>query len=231
MVAGVGQSRQETHTLDRRVCRNVRLKYLLFLPEGCGREPEHRWPLILFLHGMGERGDDLEDVKKHGIPKIVEQRADFPFIVVSPQCPADSWWTAELEALEALLDEVAERLAVDLGRVYLTGLSMGGFGTWRLAARSPDRFAAIAPICGGWQDWWCFPDRLRVLKDMPIWAFHGDKDDAVPVGESERMVEALRKLGADVRLTVYPDCGHDSWTRTYEDQELYEWFLSHRRGE
>src|SRR3954469_24984435 len=125
----------------------VRLNYLLFLPEGYSNDSDKKWPLMLFLHGAGERGSDVNKVKVHGPPRIVEKRKDFPFIVVSPQCPADSWWrTFELNAL---LDEIQSQYKVDPDRVYLTGLSMGGFGTWELATQYPQRFAAIAPICGG----------------------------------------------------------------------------------
>ncbi|GAB4454040.1 MAG: prolyl oligopeptidase family serine peptidase [Anaerolineae bacterium] len=206
------------------IVRQVRLNYLLFLPEGYNAGGARRWPLILFLHGAGERGDDLERVKIHGIPKVVEQRPDFPFVVVSPQCPRPSWWTAEVDALNALLDEVIATHAVDPARVYLTGLSMGGFGTWALAMAHPERFAAIAPICGGGD-----PHRVTALKDVPTWAFHGAQDEVVPMSETEQMVEALRAAGGDVRATVYPDADHDSWTATYDNPELYDWFLAHTR--
>jgi len=219
--------------LDQRECifeaqitRTVRLDYLLFLPKGYGTNPEQKWPLILFLHGAGERGDDLELVKKHGIPKIVEQREDFPFIAVSPQCPKFSWWTVEIHALSALLDEVTAKYAVDTDRFYLTGLSMGGSGTWRLTIAYPERFAAIAPICGRGD-----PENVCALKGIPVWAFHGAKDTVVSSEDSERMVNALKECGGDARLTVYPEAGHDSWTQTYDNPELYEWFLKHtRRG-
>jgi predicted peptidase len=218
---------QQARTFE--IVRRIRLNYLLFLPEEHQARPGERWPLILFLHGAGERGDDLELIKVHGIPKIVEQRRDFPFIAVSPQCPDGSWWWRELDALTGLLDEVLSTLAVDTERIYLTGMSMGGYGTWHLAARHPDRFAALAPICGGGLPYDGFPERVCVLKDVPVWAFHGAQDPVVPLQESETMVEALRACGGDVRFTVYPDAEHDSWTQTYETPELYTWFLSHSR--
>ncbi|MGQ9631523.1 MAG: prolyl oligopeptidase family serine peptidase [bacterium] len=217
--------KQETHTFEMQITKTVRLNYLLFLPKGYGTNPRRRWPLILFLHGAGERGDDLELVKKHGIPKIVEEWEDFPFIAVSPQCPKESWWTSEVEALNALLDEIVKTYAVDTDRVYLTGLSMGGYGTWHLAMRYPERFAAIAPICGGG----VYPEKVRVLKDVPVWAFHGAKDTVVPLERSEEMVNALKACGGDVRFTVYPDAEHDSWTETYNNPRLYKWFLRHTR--
>jgi len=215
---------QQAHTFEVQITRTVRLDYLLYLPKGYGTDPQKKWPLILFLHGRGERGDDLELVKIHGIPKIVEQRDDLPFIAVSPQCSKDSMWMVEVEALNALLDEVVTKYAVDTDRIYLTGLSMGGFGTWRLAPAYPERFAAIVPICGGGD-----PEKVGVLRDVPVWVFHGAKDPFVQLSESEEMVDALKACGGNVRFTVYPDVEHDSWTRTYDNPELYEWFLQHTR--
>jgi len=215
---------QQAHTFEVQITRTVRLDYLLYLPKGYGTDPQKKWPLILFLHGRGERGDDLELVKIHGIPKIVEQRDDLPFIAVSPQCSKDSMWMVEVEALNALLDEVVTKYAVDTDRIYLTGLSMGGFGTWRLAPAYPELFAAIVPICGGGD-----PEKVGVLRDVPVWVFHGAKDPFVQLSESEEMVDALKACGGNVRFTVYPDVEHDSWTRTYDNPELYEWFLQHTR--
>jgi predicted peptidase len=215
---------QQAHTFEAQTTKTVRLNYLLFLPKGYGTDPEKRWALILFLHGIGERGNDLELIKKHGIPKIVEQQEDLPFITVSPQCGKDTVWTAEIEALNALLDEVMATYAVDTERIYVTGLSMGGFGTWHLAATFPDRFAAIAPMCGGGDT-----EKVGALKDVPVWAFHGAEDTTVPLSATQELVNVLEACGGNVRFTVYPDAGHDCWTRTYNNPELYEWFLQHRR--
>lgn len=220
-VSGAGHYEQ---SFEKTVKKELSCRYLLFLPEGYG-EGRKLWPMILFLHGAGERGNDLEAVKAHGPPKIVEQRRDFPFVVVSPQCPEDAWWSEQEEVLIGLLDYIMSHYEVDTERVYLTGLSMGGFGTWHLACHYPERFAAIAPICGGGE-----PLAARRLKDMPVWAFHGAKDEVVPLKRSEEMVEAVREGGGDVKLTVYPDAEHDSWTETYDNEELYEWFLRHRRS-
>lgn len=215
---------QHSHTFEKAVTKTLTCNYLLFLPEDYG-EQEKDWPLMLFLHGAGERGRDLQKVKVHGPSKIVEKQEDFPFIVVSPQCPEGQWWNDDLDVLINLLDEIVEKYDVDKERVYLTGLSMGGYGTWALAAKYPDRFAAIVPICGG-------GSRLmaRGLNKVPVWAFHGAKDKVVPVGESERMVEAINARGGNAKLTIYPDAGHDSWTKSYDNQELYDWLLEHRRG-
>jgi predicted peptidase len=219
---------QQPQSFSGRVTKSVEVSYLLYLPGAYGQDPTRRWPLILFLHGAGERGDDLEMVRKHGIPRVVEAKAaegrdDFPFITVSPQCPTGEWWG--IDELDTLLDDVLERYAVDRDRVYLTGLSMGGFGTWNLAAARPDRFAAIAPVCGGGR-----PDKAAALKHLPIWTFHGAKDEIVPIKSTEDMVEAVRRAGGDVRFTVYREAGHDSWTETYANPDLYAWFLAHRRG-
>jgi predicted peptidase len=215
---------QHSQVFEKTITKTVMCQYLLFLPESYGQKKQ-RWPMILFLHGAGERGSDLNLVKKHGPPKIVEQRKDFPFIVVSPQCPAGDWWTDKNEVLIGLLDDVVARCDVDAERIYLTGLSMGGFGTWTLASAYPDRFAAIAPICGGGKVF--MADKL---KDVPVWAFHGAKDPLVPLKESEDMVNAIKARGGDAKLTVYPDAGHDSWTETYNNQQLYDWFLQHRKS-
>lgn len=220
---------QRECVLDAVVELPVRLRYLLHLPPGYGSDPAERWPLILFLHGMGERGDDLKRVKEHGIPRVVEKDPEFPFVVVSPQCPADSVWTAELHALEALLDHALRQYAVDPDRVYLTGLSMGGYGAWHLAAEAPHRFAAVAPVCGGGLPQLGFPDKASALREVPVWAFHGARDEVVPLAESEKLVRHLESVGGDVRLTVYPECGHNSWDEAYSNPELYRWFLSHRR--
>ena len=223
--SGAGPSgRQEARTFEAEIRKQVRLGYLLYLPEGCGKGGEP-WPLMLFLHGAGERGGDLELVKRHGPPKRIEDGKSFPFIVVSPQCPADSWWTSELDALKALLDEIERDYRIDPDRIYVTGMSMGGAGTWALAAEQPDRFAAIAPVCG-----LVSPRIADFIKHLPVWVFHGAKDGTVPLSESEEMVEALRAVGAEPKLTVYPEAGHDSWTATYENEQLYEWLLAHRRG-
>jgi len=204
--------------------QTVRLRYLLFLPRDYETDPNHKWPLILFLHGIGERGDDLELVKIYGIPKIVERQPDFPFVAVSPQCPDETTWWDHRLTLKALLDGIVANYAIDATRIYLTGLSMGGYGTWSLAMAYPELFAAIAPICGGG-----FPEFVSQLKDVPVWAFHGAEDGAVKLEVGQRMVDALRACGGNVRFTVYPGVGHDSWTQTYDNPRLYEWLLQHRR--
>jgi len=221
MAAG-GQSEQ---VFQKEITKTVELKYLLHLPKGYGDNKDQKWPLVLFLHGAGERGSDINKVKVHGPPKLIEQGKELPFIVVSPQCPAGSWWTEQIDALMALLDDVQARYAVDVNRVYLTGLSMGGFGSWAMGCRYPNRFAAVVPICGGGE--WFLAERL---KNVPVWAFHGAKDSVVSLRESQEMVDSLKRAGGNVQFTVYPEANHDSWTETYNNPKLYEWLLSQRRA-
>ena len=203
------------------------LRYLRFRPRGYGDDPQRRWPLVLFLHGAGERGSALNAIKRHGIPRVVEEGPPerFPFLAVSPQCPRGSWWTDELPALDELLRHTQATERVDPDRVLVTGMSMGGYGTWALAITHPERFAAIAPVCGGGSA----PGAPRIAH-LPIWAFHGGRDDVVPLSASEAMVEALRRAGGAPRFTVYPELAHDSWTRAYGDPELYTWLLAQRRA-
>lgn len=198
------------------------LRYLLALPEGY-EESEAKWPLVVFLHGAGERGDNLDLVKIHGPPMFAAQGKKLPFILVSPQCPANSWWT--YEPVPELIDSIEKDYRVDPDRIYLTGLSMGGYGTWSFAARQPHRYAAIIPICGG-----SIPYMMRSLGHLPIWVFHGDKDTAVPLEESERLVRVLKGIGNDkVKFTVFPDTGHNSWTPAYDMDELFAWMLAQKR--
>ncbi|MGA9993917.1 MAG: alpha/beta fold hydrolase [Pyrinomonadaceae bacterium] len=215
---------QHAHRLKRRISRTVGAQYLLFLPEEYGRDRHRRWPLIMYLHGGSRRGNDIEKVREYGLPALVEKDRSFPFIVVSPQCPEGEIWT-DTETLIAILDEVSKHYAVDVSRVYLTGHSMGGRGTWYLAYKHPERFAAIAPMSGGpvIETW------AARLKEMPVWVFHGAKDDLVPLSESETMVKALQALGnRRVKLTVYPDRDHFILD-TYENMELYTWFSQHQK--
>jgi len=222
---------QQPKSFKGKVTRAVSANYLLFLPKGYAEQKSKRWPLIFFLHGAGERGTNIWKVAVHGPPKIVKDKPDFPFIVVSPQCPAGQRW--DNETLLALLDDVTKNYRVDKGRVYLTGLSMGGFGTWSLGLAYPERFAAIAPICGGGDPLVLLladSRKVNALKTLPVWAFHGGKDPVVKLEESQRMVDALKKFGTkEVELTVYPDAQHDSWTETYNNPKLYDWFLQHER--
>ena len=217
----------QPNSFQATIQKDVSLNYLQYLPEGYERS-EQEWPFMLFLHGIGERGTDLDLLKLYGIPKVIEDGMDFPFIVVSPQCPIDTLWANELDALHALVEHIIQEHRVDTSRIYLTGLSMGGYGTWHLAAAYPSRFAAIVPICGGTNLHIGFPDRIQVLKSVPVWAFHGAKDDVVPIENSQELVDILTAHNGNVRFTVYPDKGHDSWSETYENPDLYEWLLQQK---
>jgi predicted peptidase len=220
---------QRAHTFHSQGRIARQLSYLLYRPRQYAAEADRRWPLIFFLHGAGERGSDIELLKSHGMPRLVEQYPDFPFVVVSPQCPDRSWWQMHVVTAELLLNQIVATLAVDADRVYLTGLSMGGFGAWYMGARHPERFAAVAPICGYGLASCGFPQRVCNLRDVPVWTFHGAQDNIVPLEDTQKLVDNLRACGGNVRFTIYPDATHDSWTRTYSNPELYEWFLRHTR--
>jgi predicted peptidase len=218
---------QEAFVYEAQITKIVRLPYLLSLPKGYGDDPKKKWPFILFLHGAGERAlNDMALLKKHGLPRVLEER-DLPFVILSPQCPPNRWWPDQAEALMPLLDETLAHYAIDPTRVYLTGLSMGGYGAWFYGTEYPERWAALAPICGGGRWMNGFPERVKVLKDKPVWVFHGARDDRVPIEESEKLVTVLKSVGGNVRFTVYPEAGHDSWTETYNNPELYTWLLQH----
>ncbi len=196
----------------------IQINYLLYLPPDYEDQPQ--WPLILFLHGAGERGDDLPLVATHGPPKVAASRK-LPFVIVAPQCKAGLGWDAR--ELAALLDDVESRYRIDKDRIYVTGLSMGGFGTWSLGFLIPDRLAALAPVCGGAE-----PLFAPQVKDVPIWAFHGAVDPVVPLARSEQMLQAVQAVGGNIRLTVYPEVGHDSWNQTYSNPDFYDWLLAQR---
>jgi len=198
------------------------VRYQLFLPSFYDKsEP---LPLMLFLHGAGERGENLDKVKQWGPPRFVPERPDFPFIVVSPQCPRGQWW--DLVVLTALIDQIERTYTIDSDRIVVTGLSMGGYGSWGLAAATPERFAAIAPVCGGGD-----PETADSLVGIPVWNFHGSADRVVPEQKSLEMVAAIVAAGGErVKHTSYPGVGHDSWKQAYSGDPLWNWLLAQRRG-
>lgn len=198
------------------------LRYWLFVPAKYGAD-DKKWPVIVFLHGAGERGDDLNKVKVHGPPKIVESKPDFEFIVASPQVPTNARW--ETKDVGALIDHLTKTLKADTDRVYLTGLSMGGAGTWNAAAALPEKLAAIAPICGRGD-----LGTAAKIKDLPNWTFIGDKDRPELVEWNNQMIAALKKEGGSPKYTVYPNVGHDSWTESYNNPEFYKWLLEQKRS-
>ena len=227
---------QTAQKFSKQITRTVGCQYLISLPRDYAAKSEKTWPLILFLHGAGERGTDVWKAAVHGPSKYAAQHPEFPFILVAPLCPEGEVWSSEV--LLELLDEVMTKNKVDVKRVYLTGLSMGGYGTWSLGLAHADKFAAIAPICGGGErievllaaHGYSGPVKIQNLRSLPIWVFHGAKDPVVPIEESERMVKALKEAKCEeVKFTVYPEAQHDSWTETYNNPKLYEWLLQHGR--
>jgi predicted peptidase len=213
---------QHAYSFSRETTKTVSGSYLLYLPKDYDKEHK-TWPLIVYLHGGSVRGNNVEALKTLGLPSLLERDPSFPFIVLSPQCPQGEIWT-DADAFIALLDEVISKFPVDRERIYLTGHSMGGRGTWYFGYKYPERFAAIAPMAG--------PATISAwasrLKEMPIWVFHGAKDIDVPLRESEDMVKALAAVGNEALFTIYPDRDHYILD-TYENKELYNWFLQHRR--
>jgi predicted peptidase len=208
-------------------------KYVLFVPHNYKKDTPT--PTILFLHGAGET-KPKEGAKTKGTPKmpvevgigpaIKKREKTFPFLTIIPQAPTFGWGAGSAGAKMALgiLEQVEKEYSVDPKRVYLTGLSMGGMGTWSLAVTMPDKWAAIVPICGRGD-----PKQAEKIKDLPTWAFHGDADPAVNVSGSRDMIAAIKKAGGDPKYTEYPGVGHNSWDKAYDTNELYEWLLKQHK--
>jgi predicted peptidase len=211
------------------VVTSARLPYLAITPAGF--RTQSRWPLILFLHGSEQRGNDLNLLKLNGAPKYALNSPGFPFVVVAPQLPLGKIWDGD--AVSGLVKQLIARFRIDATRVYLTGLSTGGYGVWSAAMKHPDRFAAVVPVSGGGNT--VIPKhaegaQLSALRSLGVWAFHGGSDSLVDPGESQRMVAELQRIGAaDVRVTVFPGAPHDIWSRVYDDPALYTWLLQHQR--
>jgi len=202
------------------------LNYLLFTPRDSSAVENGKFPLIISLHGIGERGEDLWRVKGDGLPKILDGNNSFPFIVVSPQCPSTTEWYYNRTdiKLNKLLDSIIARYPVDTNRIYLTGFSMGGIGTLDLSIRYPNRFAALMPIAFRIEDGW----DLCVIKDIPLWGFHGQHDPIIPLYKAQNVVTTLINCGGSPIFTIYPDLFHDAWTRTYSNPDIYNWLLTKR---
>lgn len=185
---------------------------------------EKLFPLLLFLHGGGESGDSLVKVRRNGPPKLIARGKKFPFLILAPQNPHKKmWW--DTRAVKQLLDTVVANNKVDPSRIYLTGLSRGGGAAWEMAVQYPETFAALAVVCGMTP----VPYASWIDKKMPIWVFHGIKDESIPISESDEMVKKLREMGYDVRFTRYKNVGHDSWIQAYDTETLYDWFVAQRR--
>jgi predicted peptidase len=237
-------ARVQTGFLDRTVrISGQSYRYQVYVPADFSSKKS--WPVILFLHGSGERGSDGLLQTDVGLPHAIRQNwTRFPFVVVIPQCEKDKiWGEPEMEAMAlSALDASIKEFRGDRGRVYLTGLSMGGYGTWQFAMDNPGRFAALAPICAGVRAPRDFPElRVKLPADAstdpysevarrigktPVWMFHGDDDPSVPVEESRHMAAALKAAGANVKYTEYPGVGHNSWDQAYAEPELAPWLLA-----
>ena len=180
---------------------------------------EEKYPVILFLHGAGSRGKKIESLLENPYFQITDRHNKFPFVTVAPQCHADTWFDL-FEVLERFVKAIATMPFADSDRIYLMGASMGGYATWQLAMSMPEYFAAIIPICGGGMYW-----NASRLMNVPIWAFHGEKDKMVLPEESVKMINAVNRSGGHAKLTIYPDNAHDAWSDTFSNSELYKWFL------
>ncbi len=203
--------------------RYFNFKYVKYLPRDY--DETKKYPLVFFLHGAGERGEDLDIGSRHGFMKHVrEDGRDYPFIFIAPQCPDNKYWGCYTESLLAFLDYICDTLPIDKDRVYLTGLSMGGTGTWMLAMADPERFAAIAPVCGSgicWYGW--------TLAKIPTLIYHGDCDETVPLKESITMLKEINGNGGNARLKICYGVGHEAWETAYDGDELYTWMLSQKK--
>lgn len=200
------------------------LSYYLYVPPEYTTQPKADFPMLLFLHGGGESGAELEEIQKNGPPKLLAEGKEFPFLILAPQNPHEKqWWN--VRAVMALLDKVVAENRVDINRLYLTGLSRGGNACWEIAAQYPGTFAAMAVVCGMTP----VPYAHWIDKKMPIWVFHGTEDPVIPFSESQEMVDRLTSMGYEVRLTAYEGVGHNAWEKAYLEEELYTWFLRHSR--
>ncbi len=199
-------------------------QYVKYLPKDY--DSTKKYPLVFFLHGAGERGDDLDVACRHGFMKHVrEDGKEYPFIFIAPQCPFEKYWGCYTESLLAFLGYICAELPIDKDKIYLTGLSMGGTGTWMLAMADAERFAAIAPVCGSGIVWYPWP-----LKDVPVYMYHGDCDDVVPLQESIAMLTAIHRCGGKAQLEICYGVGHNAWDIAYDGDKLVTWLLSHKKS-
>jgi len=225
---------QTIQKFKKEITKEVEINYLLSLPKSYIPTEKKKWPLIMFFHGMGEMGNNVLKLKAEGIPKLADHK-DLPIIIFSPQCAVGTDWHNLSAELRALLLEIIKNYNADTSRIYLTGLSAGGTGTWKTAIAYPKAFAAIAPICGGLADIYAENgtalEGIEKIIKIPVWVFHGTHDDVAPLAESVLAVEKLKALGGNVKATYYPGVGHDCWTETYDNPEFYEWLLSNVNDE
>jgi predicted peptidase len=209
----------QLEAVETELLRTQKINYLLYTPTG-NQAP---YPLVVFLHGGGEGGDDIELVKKHGLPKLIAQGRDFPFYVFAPQNPhINGLWDDRM--VNELVDELVRTLPIDTTRIYLAGLSRGGYGVWQLAINNPHKYAAMISICAA-----NIPvNYIKNVSSLPVWFFHGEKDVVIPVQQTIEAYEIMKALKPETRLTIYPEANHDSWTQTFENDEVYHWLLLQR---
>lgn len=221
LISNLAQAQQQELKIE---VDGKEMYYLLHTPSEYSSSNDS-FPLLIFLHGYGERGNDYELLKVHGPPKNVDQGSlqEYPFIVLSPQLPL-AWERWQVDHLNKLLTSIRKSFRIDDKRIYLTGLSMGGHGTWNWSMQNPELFAAIAPICGWFED-----PNPEAIKDIPTWVFHGARDEVIPITASQSIVDRLDEIYGDVRFTVYPTLGHLSWDEAYDTGILYKWFSTIRK--
>ncbi|MEP3209461.1 MAG: PHB depolymerase family esterase [Maribacter sp.] len=218
------QSKPNLVDAEMETVTTEKLAYYLYYPEDYDSAPEKEFPILLFLHGGGESGDSLVAIKRNGPPKMIVEGKQFPFLILAPQNPYQrKWWNTR--AVSQLLDSIVENNRVDKKRIYLTGLSRGGGAAWEMAVHYPEKFAAMAVVCGMTP----VPYAAWIDRNMPIWVFHGEEDESIPITESEAMVNRLKAMGYEVKFTRYPGVGHDSWIKAYQTEELYDWFMNQKR--
>ena len=201
--------------------------YYVYTPKDYSRDK--KYPMIVFLHGAGERGngkDELDKISKNALAKYAKEGREYPAILLCPQCPSRIVWNNIVFELKALIDKVAKDYNADMSRISITGISMGGFGTWEMGLTFSNFFSAIAPVCGGGLSWRC-----ENLKNTPVWAFHGDADGTVPPKNSLEMVDSVNAKGGKAKLTIFHGVGHDSWDSAYLDTTVVDWLLSQKRDD
>ena len=215
---------KKAYTFSSKSYPNSELNYLIYFP--IDYKKKYVFPLVVFLHGAGERGSNLKLVEKHGIPKLINSGKKFPFITIAPQCPKSGYWSDStyVDILIQLIEKIKMEYKVDHNRVYATGLSMGGFGTLAVAKERSDLFAAIVPICGGLDT-----KNIERLYNMPIWLFHGSDDRVIPLERSQIIYDLLKPNNPTIKLTVYEGVGHNSWDRAYNNKNIYQWMLSFKK--
>lgn len=222
LIISVLTKAQETKAEFKKEIKELqKISYILDFPENT----KGKVPLIVFLHGSGERGTDLEKVKAHS-PFTYKNLIKEPVAILAPQCPENEWW--DTEAVYHLIKEIQKKYSIDDSRIYLTGLSMGGWGSWKLANEHPEMFAALAPVCAPSDRW--MKATAHKYKDLPIKIFHGGNDDIVSPMTSIDMYQEIRKINNNVELIIFPDDNHNSWDSTYSDPAFYEWLLNQKKS-